>query len=414
MDRPGYLSEHLYDWELFDVLLGGKSPLDSRSFLGSISGPAQIDEFLKAYGFNPADMVLRSELFGVFQESLQFVKRYYLKNRQNPDGIDLQIPNEFFMMADLKELFLYATVPARSKYPEEYLWAGIILKVMNTILHADKDIRSNYFSDIQQQIFDRFYAHIHRDRNNNLFLGDASANERIPLVDFQTKSKKTRDSIIIKLLSKAESMAELLFDRIGVRFVTLTKLDTLAVIRYLLEKNLLIIHNITPSRSRNTLIDMEAFRKRHRALIKRGIKDNLSEDSFLLALQKEAEACPVPVRKNGTNIHSFDEYRSIQFTCRELIKHRNVFLADFKTVRDFAKQCGPENELARRLLALDLSPLAKDIRFFYPYEVQIVDAENHKINTLGEASHQEYKRAQVRTSMLRLFGPLLDYKGIKP
>ena len=83
-------------------------------------------------------------------------------------------------------------------------------------------------------------------------------------------------------------------------------------------------------------------------------------------------------------------------------------------MRDYAKQCGPENELARRLLALALSPLAKDIRFFYPYEVQIVDAENHKINTLGEASHQEYKRAQVRTSMLRLFRPLLDYKGIKP
>jgi uncharacterized protein (TIGR04562 family) len=413
MDRPSYLSEHLYDWELFDVLLGGKSPLDSRSFLGNISGPEQIDEFLKAYGFNPGDMVLRSELFGVFQEALQFIRRYYLKNRQNPDGIDLQIPNEFFMMADLKELFLYATVPARSKYPEEYLWAGIILKVMNTILHADKDIRSNYFSDIQQQIFDRFYSHIHRDRNNNLFLGDVSANERIPLVDFQTKSKKTRDSIIIKLLSKAESMAELLFDRIGVRFVTFTKLDTLAVIRYLLEKNLLIIHNITPSRSRNTLIDMDAFRKRHSALIKRGIKDNLSEESFLAALQKEAEACPAPVRKNETNIHSLDEYRSIQFTCRELIKHRNVFLADFKAVRDYAKQCAPENELARRLLALDLSPLAKDIRFFYPYEVQIVDAENHKINTLGEASHQEYKRAQVRTSMLRLFRHLLDYKGIK-
>ena len=28
---------------------------------------------------------------------------------------------------------------------------------MHTILHADKDLRSNYFSVIQQQIFDRFF-----------------------------------------------------------------------------------------------------------------------------------------------------------------------------------------------------------------------------------------------------------------
>ena len=56
--------------------------------------------------------------------------------------------------------------------------------------------------------------------------------------------------------------------------------------------------------------------------------------------------------------------------------------------------------------------MAKDIRFFYPFEVQIVDKENHKLNTKGEASHNEYKRSQTRVAMLRLFQPLLEYKKI--
>ena len=45
---------------------------------------------------------------------------------------------------------------------------------MHTIAHIDKDVRSTYFSDIQQQIFDRFYKVIHRDDEGKLYLGDSA------------------------------------------------------------------------------------------------------------------------------------------------------------------------------------------------------------------------------------------------
>ena len=89
------------------------------------------------------------------------------------------------------------------------------------------------------------------------------------------------------------------------------------------------------------------------------------------------------------------------------------FFQDFSKVRAFAKKNDPSNEITRRLLELDTSFIAKDVRFFYPYEVQITDKKSHETNTVGLASHSEYKKSQLRSAMLRLFKPLLDYKNIK-
>ena len=139
---------------------------------------------------------------------------------------------------------------------------------MHTILHTDKDLRSSYFSTIQQQIFDRFYKLIWRDDQDNLFLGEKGSDNVVPLLDFVTKSKKSRESVIIKLLHKAENVAEELFDRVGVRIVTKDRVDTLRAIRILIENNVVIPHNIKPSRSINTIIDIDKFKDIHQSLVK--------------------------------------------------------------------------------------------------------------------------------------------------
>src|SRR5208282_349991 len=100
-------------------------------------------------------------------------------------------------------------------------------------------LRSPHFSDIQQQIFDRFYKLIHRDAEGKLFLSDHSGEQsvqedplRVRLVAFETKPKKSRDSIILKLLHKPENVAEDIFDRVGIRFTTFTPLEALRVVKY--------------------------------------------------------------------------------------------------------------------------------------------------------------------------------------
>src|SRR5690606_5235181 len=127
------------------------------------------------------------------------IKRFFLKEG-NPDGLDLKIPNGLYSITDASELFLKAasvkSLKTGKRTTEEGLWSALLLKVMHTILHTDKDLRYRYFSTIQQQIFDRFYKYLQRDESNNLFLYSENTGEKIPLYDFETKAKKTRESII--------------------------------------------------------------------------------------------------------------------------------------------------------------------------------------------------------------------------
>lgn len=409
MERPSYLSKYMFDWDAFEVIIGGKSALDSKNFLVPMESIEEVHQFLRGYGLDPSDPVTKAELFGNYHEAIQFIKRYFLREG-SPDGLEYSMPNSLLMVSDIVQLFLMAA-DEKNENKEEKLWAEIIIKVMHTIVHADKDLRSNYFSIIQMQIFDRFYRYTFRDDNDKLFFGEKGTENKIALVDFETKSKKTRESVIIKLLHKAENVAEELFDRVGVRFVTQTRFDTLRLVRFLLEKNIVVPHNNKPSRAINTMVDLKKFRDAHQRILKMAIRNNLSEERFIAAMEREIWQCGLGGGDNEHNKFTSKNYQSIQFTCRQLIEYRNPFLQEFNELRKVAKNSEPEtNELARKILNLDHSLVARDIRFFYPYEIQVVDIEAFKENTEGEASHQEYKRQQVLSAQKRLFKKLIEYK----
>jgi uncharacterized protein (TIGR04562 family) len=411
MERPSYLNKYLFDWEILDVVIGGKSALDTKNFLGPMSDIEHVNEFLKGYGLDPSDHVTKAELFGNFQEALQFIRRYFLKEG-NPDGLDLKLPNSLLMISDISQLFLMATDVNPNK-KEDKLWAEIVLKVMHTIVHADKDLRSNYFNIVQTQIFDRFYKYIFRGNDDKLYLGIKGSDNVIALVDFETKSKKTRESVIIKLLHKAENVAEELFDRIGVRFVTETRFDTLRVIRFLLEKNIVIPHNNKPSRAINTMINLEQFKEAHQKVLKAALRKKMTEEEFLHSIEQEVRRCSLRGESSEKNRFTSKSYQSIQFTCRHLIEYKNPFLQEFNELRRLAKNYNSdENELAKRVLSMDIALVARDIRFFYPYEVQIVDKVASVENSQGDASHQEYKRQQVQSAMKRLFKSMIEFKNI--
>ncbi|MBF0297721.1 MAG: TIGR04552 family protein [Oligoflexia bacterium] len=414
--RPEYLQKYHFDWDVLDVIINGFSAVDARSFLVDVSSKSKVNNFLKNYGFEQEDAVLKAELFGNFQESMQFIRRYFLKENNPEDGLDITIPVMFSTITEASDLFLM--VWPKSTFFRSYedrLWAMVILKVMHTLAHVDKDLRQNYFPIIQQQIFDRFYKYLVRDDGDRLYLGEDSKT-RIPLHSFATKAKKNRDSLIIKLLHKAENVAEEVFDRVGVRFVTFTKLDALKVIKFLQNMNIVIPHNIKPSRSYNSLVDMIKFKESYHNLIRNSIRGQYAEEKFLEELHLLINECVPPERGSMRNEFTSRKYRAIQFTCRQLIKYKNPFMAEFSSLRAQAKntlETEKDNRLAQKILELDASSIAKDIRFFYPFEVQVVDVLNHEINTIGEASHRDYKKQQIRTAMIRLFRPLIKYKNLK-
>ena len=413
MDRADYFKNYKFNWETFDIIIGGMSSLDAENYLSSFREKENAQKFLEGYGFDISDPVQNAELFGNFQEAIQFIKRYFLKEG-SPGGLDATIPNIFYSITDVSDLLRIATGNMEFKTTaEDSIWAGVILKVMHTILHTDKDLRYRYFSTIQTQIFDRFYKYVHRDDEDKLYIESEDKKMRIPLVEFETKAKKTRESTIIKLLHKKENVAEELFDRIGIRLVTKSKVDVLRVINFLVDNYLIIPNNIKPSRSQNSLIDMNKFKNGYYKILKSGIKQGAPEEDFFNKLEKLAIESSFSEISYKNNKHTSNEYKAIHFTCRQLIKYRNPFMKQFNEVKKLAKEQGDENELASKILSLDTSSIAKDVRFFYPFEVQITDLNSHNQNTIGEASHHEYKKQQLHSAMKRLFKKLIEYHNIK-
>ena len=411
MNRPQYLDSYNFNWETLDIMASGTSSLDAKNYLSNFKTKEEALTFLEGYGYDLTDPIQNAEMFGNFQEALQFIKKYFLKEGA-PDGLDLSVPSVFYTITDISELLLITTGNSSvTDKEEDAIWASMIMKVMHTILHLDKDLRYRYYSTIQTQIFDRFYKYVHRDSEDQLYLGSDNQTVKIPLVEFETKSKKTRESIIIKLLHKKENVAEELFDRIGIRFVTKDKVDCLRVLKFLSENYIVMVNNIKPSRSQNSLIDLNLFQEQYVKHCKDAIRNNWTEVEFHQKLEEYAENCLFKNNQYKNNEHTSSDYSAIHFTGRQLIKYQNPFYQNFNKVRKFAKKNDPNNEVTRRLLDLDATNIANEIRFFYPYEVQITDRQSHTENTDGEASHQEYKKSQVISARTRLFKNLLSFLG---
>ncbi len=380
---------------VLDVLIGGTSFLDSKEgFRNSFTDVESIESFVHAYGYDPQDPIEHAELQGNLQEAIRFIKRYFL-SPDNPNGVTVDMPKKMNDLLDIRELLRYASMP-NSEYR---MWACSILKVVHTISHIDRDIRTHYFSEIQKQIFDRFYRFLNRDDHGQLYLGRTKDDElRVDLVEFQVKPKKSRDSILMKLLHKPESVAEELFDRVGIRFITKNRVDAIRVVHFLDQVNVIVAANIKPSRSRNTLVDTKYFRE--------VLEHNISKPAVLADL---LESVPHP-QERADNPFSSEHYRAIQFTCRQLIKIRNSVADQIRDLKNLSRTMTVEPALASVIDKIDPKTIQKMIRFFYPFEIQVMDQVSHIENEKGRSAHAEYKKAQQNSAMIRVMGQLAQGK----
>ena len=126
------------------------------------------------------------------------------------------------------------------------------------------------------------------------------------------------------------------------------------------------------------------------------------------ALERDLSESPI-LNSITKNDHSFDSYKSIQITARQLtIKYDDPFLSEFFKVKRFINESSDVNsEVKKKINGLDLSSLTRDVEFFYPFEIQIVDVGTNENNKIGDASHVEYKRIQLISARDRLFKKLI-------
>lgn len=408
-----FMKQFDFRWETFEIIVRGRSAIDT-SVGFQLRTLEEVERFAMSYGYDLENPIERAEIFGNFHEAINFIRKNFLQP-ENPQGLKMEIPRKLLELTDVRELFLMASMthPSQGNDTQGVFLMNMacsVLKVMHTIAHIDKDLRTPYFPECQKQIFDRFYRVIHRDDEGKLYLGDDSDKEdRVPLVAFETKPKKARDSILLKLLHKSENVAEDIFDQVGIRFVTETNLDALRVIKFLKDRMILMAPNIKPSRSRNTLIDLDAFKKGWDELYSRWERREVSNAEVADQLSALAH---YPAG-DSDNPHSSKFYRAIQFTCRQLIKFKNPVHDDLRDIRQLVKQLdGTDTDavkaLVERVERIDLKKVQREVRFFYPFEVQLMDVKSFEENERGRSAHSEYKKAQTQTAMRRVMGVLAD------
>ncbi|HIB69048.1 MAG TPA: TIGR04552 family protein, partial [Phycisphaerales bacterium] len=361
-----------FSWDTLRLFLEGFSPVDLPGL--AISSRQEAEEFIAAYGYQ------------------------FLCPSLEADSEDLVIPDEVENPATLADLLLLSSDRGD---PVLSSWACAVLRVMHTISHANLAARTPYFREVQEQILGPFRDHLYPSAEEPQSLGRGPSS--VPLRAAFFKRRKSRESLILKLLHKPDNVASEVYDRIGIKLVTPTKLDALLALKYLRKQNLVSLPLLTPGRSRNTLVDLERFREAYESLTagKARIDDEEATDQEFfrqLAYRPTKEAKLLEDRM-AANPHSSPSFRSIQFTCRKLVKVSHPAVTVINQLRRQTGDPTLGREVERHY--------PKQLRFTFPFEIQITDWENYLVSAQGESSHVSYKRRQLQAARRRILGGVL-------
>lgn len=362
-----------FAWDLIDVIIGGKSSIDLNRL--TINSLEDADIFLTTYGYDLSNPDVKLEVKHIFDEAI-----FFIENTLIPDPFtkisNLYIPDEIKNEPDLRNIMLIASDMEHINQA----WACAVLRIMHTISHVNNDISLKFFPEIQKQILSKLWSSVHINENGEKIFGEGE--QAIKVYDIDVKAKKERLSTILKLLHKVENVAADVFDQIGVRIITYDKVDALLIIKHLEKKGIINFCNVKPSRSMNKLIDTRIFKKilnHYKDQLKNG---EITKDEFEKLLRKEAER-DARIESEGALINPYTskEYRSIQFTSRQMIRMSYPI-------------CGNQEH-------------KETFCFFFPYELQVVDIETHNENRFGKGSHEKYKEKQLIASRQRILGKLI-------
>ena len=148
--------------------------------------------FLTAYGYDAEDPIIREEIWRIYFEALHFIRNVLL----DPHEV---FPTAFYErnnQNDAIRLLMDASSPIRS---ERATWSCTILRVMHSISHLDNDLRLENFNYAREKIFSKFDPFV-REVGPRRWVFGRPDEEGIPLLRYQKKVKKERNSMILKLI----------------------------------------------------------------------------------------------------------------------------------------------------------------------------------------------------------------------
>ena len=328
----------LADLEAVRLVLRGDSVIDWHRL--NLQTDAEVLEFLRAQEFRPEEPADRSRMAAIKNEAVSYLRRQF----------EYPIPKPV-AQATVERAPLHLA----SGSGHRQMCACTILKCMHIIHHLEgrELLFMLPFSD--QEVFHNVEEKIYRVIGSMLAHG-------FPITEF-IGGRKNKDSLYTKLLSKQETVAAQIYDKLRFRVVTRSAEDIFPVIQFL-TKRLFPYNYVIPAQSINSI-----FHFRNYCLA----------DPHLAPMLPSMQAGADDETTPTDNRFSAATYRVIHFVVDMPVRLPRLLL-----------ERAPSS-------AWPLGPV-----IFVVCEFQIIDRNTEAANEQGEASHAKYKERQKRAVMRRL------------
>ncbi|MHB1845960.1 MAG: TIGR04552 family protein [Deltaproteobacteria bacterium] len=338
----------LQDVEVLRLILRGGSVVDWRRL--NFRDRAEVDRYLRLALFDPTDPIDERRLREILAQAVSYLRTSFRYRVAEP----VANPRE------LHDLFLMA-----SGRFEPQRWrriACVVLKVMHCIHHVEA----------RELLFQAKIAEADFQALIDARIVDFEKQMRLagfPLVEM-VGNLKSRESLITKLLSKKETLAAQIYDKVRYRIVTRRLEEVLPVLHHL-ATNLFPFNFVVPGQTQNLLVSFRDVLEGTPSL--RKLIPKLELDLDLERREDKAR------RKAGElNAFSADAYRVLNL------------VADVPVRLDSWVEPDEDGRFPHGRIAFGL------------VEFQIVDEETARENEKGEASHERYKARQKAKVLRRL------------
>ena len=329
----------LHDLESVQLILEGSSVVDWHRLHFKSHDEARL--FLDNHGFDQKNAEDASYLESVKEQAIRYLRRTFEFN--TPEDV-AQLP--------LLELMMVAAGAAGHRQKS----SCTVLKVMQVIHHmAGRELL------FRLPVSDRDLFHLVEEKVYRVV--GAMLGEGFPITEF-VGGRKNLDSTYTKLLSKPESTASAIYDKLRFRIVTEQRKDLLPVLLYLSER-VFPFNYVVPSQSTNTILDFN---------------DVCESDEHLRALSKELQRSRSVDNSANDNRYSAREFRTIQIVTDVPVR-----------VPAHLLELAPEGS----------ESLGKVV--YMLCELQLQDAATEASNETGSANHEAYKRRQREAVLNRLY-----------
>jgi len=321
----------LGDLEAIRMVLRGGSVIDWHRL--NFGSEQEAREFILAQEFDPSNAEDAKRMDAIKSEAIAYLRRNF----------DFPIPKPVANL-DLTGLLMLASGKGHRQ-----LCACTILKAMHIIHHLEARELLFMLPISNQEVFYMVEEKVYR------VIGGMLANG-FPILEF-IGGRKHKDSLYTKLLSKSETVAANIYDKLRFRIVTRTPDDIFPVVSYML-RHIFPMNFVIPGQSTNTMFHFRSYCESHAHL-----KDLFSHLQLSPDLEDDLTRMD--------NRFSAEDYSVVHF-----VVDMPVRLSD-----EILSQAPSAGKTLGNVI-------------FVQTEFQIIDRHTEQRNEMGEASHAAYKERQ--------------------